>query len=108
VFCTRLVSRINAAGDGRRAVVVEVIVKRSVACAKFLLFEEERVIEQCESIENVETSLVISVSYTNKGLRSVAYAHLFRQNQCILHQLVQSCLEFGVIFLKCNFCCVVK
>jgi hypothetical protein len=46
VFRTRLVPRINATSDGGRAVVVEVVVQRSVACAKLLIFEEERVIEE--------------------------------------------------------------
>jgi hypothetical protein len=62
-----LVSRINAAGDGRRAVVVEVVVQRSVSCAKALLFEEERVVEECESIEDVEASLFMSVNHMNAG-----------------------------------------
>jgi hypothetical protein len=64
VFRTRLVPRIDAAGDGRRAVVVEVVVQRTVAGAEFLFFEEERVVEECEGIEDVEASLVMLVIYT--------------------------------------------
>jgi hypothetical protein len=64
VFRTRLVPRIDATGDGRGAVVVEVVVQRTVAGAEFLFFEEERVVEECEGIEDVEARLVMLVIYT--------------------------------------------
>jgi hypothetical protein len=108
VFRTRLVPRIDTTGDGRRAVVVEVVVQRSVACAKLLIFEEERVVEEGESVEDVEASLVTSVSHMVSIQVDIGRAHLVRQNQRVLHQCIQSCLELCIVLLKRDFCRVVE
>lgn len=48
---------VDATGDGRRAVVVQVEVELTVTGAKLELFEEQRVVVQSESVEDVELGL---------------------------------------------------
>ena len=48
---------VDAAGYGRRAVVVEVVVQPAVARAEFLLGQEERVVEQGEGVHDVKVVL---------------------------------------------------
>jgi len=62
VLGTRLVPRIDAAANRRRAVVVQVVMQRAISGAELLFLEEERVIEQREGVEDIEASLVTSVS----------------------------------------------
>ena len=54
---TRLVPAVNAAGDGSCTVVVEIVVKRAVASTEALILQEERVVEKCKGVENVEIGL---------------------------------------------------
>lgn len=57
MFRTRLIPRINATRYWRRAVVVQVVMQRAVSSAEALFVEEERVVERCEGVEDVEASL---------------------------------------------------
>jgi hypothetical protein len=45
VFCTRLVPRVDAASNRRSAVVVQVVMQRTISSTEFLVLEEEWVIE---------------------------------------------------------------
>ena len=61
-----LVSLINATWNGRRAVVVKVVMQRAVAGSEALFFEEEWVVVECEGVEHVEISLAfVSILITN-------------------------------------------
>lgn len=64
---TRLVPAVNAACDGSCTVVVEIVVKRAVASTEALILQEERVVEKCKGVENVEIGL--SGSAWNQYLR---------------------------------------
>ena len=71
VFRARLVPAVDAARDGRGAVVVQVIVQRAVAGAEALLVEEEGVVEECECVEDVEAGL-FSLANTLKSMTRYA------------------------------------
>lgn len=49
--------RIDSAGYGHRPVVVEVEVQLPVAETEFLRFEEKRVVQEREGVEDVEAEL---------------------------------------------------
>ena len=51
------VFRVDTAGHLRRAVVVKIVVQLTVATAEFQLFQEERIVQECESVEDVEIEL---------------------------------------------------
>lgn len=53
-----IIPSIDAAGDGRGAVIVEVVVQLAVADAEALGLEKKRVVEEGEGVEDVEVELV--------------------------------------------------
>lgn len=53
----RQVLVVDASGNQCCAVVVEVVVQLAVTSTEFLLLQEERVVEQSESIQDVELGL---------------------------------------------------
>lgn len=59
---------VNSSWDRLRAVVEDIVVQLSVARAKFKLFEEERVVEDGERVEDVEMRLRgVRIGYTKSG-----------------------------------------
>lgn len=59
---------VNSSWDRLRAVVEEVVVQLSVTRAEFKLFEEKRIVEDGERVENVEMCLGgIRIGYTKSG-----------------------------------------
>lgn len=57
LFLIRQVALIDSAGDRCRTVVVDVVVKLAVTSAELELLEEERVVVESESVENIEFGL---------------------------------------------------
>ena len=51
------VFRVDTTGHRRRAVVVEVVVQLTVTTAEFQLFQEERIVQESEGVEDVEIEL---------------------------------------------------
>jgi len=65
-----LVLLVDSTGDRCAAVVVEVIVELAIAGAELELFEEQRVVVEGESVEDIEFGLCVCVrdNWTFRGI----------------------------------------
>lgn len=52
-----IVFGVHTASYGSSAVVVQVVMQLAVSCSELLLLQEERIVEQCQSVEDVEVEL---------------------------------------------------
>ena len=57
-----IILRINASGDWRGSIVIEIKVQLTVSDAKFLRFKKQGVIQKCKGIKDVEVKLYYFVS----------------------------------------------
>lgn len=89
LICPVLV--IDAASNGFRAVVEQIIMQLPVAWAKLLLFEEQRVVHERQRVEHVE-------------FRPLG------KDQCVMDELVQTLLRGGLVKWrsKANFGTIVE
>jgi hypothetical protein len=73
VLGARLRPGIDATRKGCSAVVVEIVVERTVAGTKSLFLEEERVIQQSQAVEDVKFGLNNISMTIALGTASMAY-----------------------------------
>lgn len=78
VLLVKLVSPVHAASNGGRTVVEKVVVELTVTGAELLLLQEEAVVEQRQTVEDIELVLLA-------------------QDQGVADKGVQPCLKSGLV-----------
>lgn len=98
MFRVGLVLIINSSSDRRSAIVVQVVMEKSITASEELLLEEQWIVQQRQSIEDIEFGLGMMSIFFEWSVKQST--NLFSEDQSIFDQEIQPCLKLHLVRIE--------